>query len=152
MGLTFLAIRYRIYLPTSERYVMDTTAHIATPHQIMGEMQNKIDRLSESLDTQLIVNRSMEQNVDSLIESLMRLTESGDIEDHIAEELADIFGRTLTRTVDVRMTIVLDAQVTVPVGYDLDDLHGDLDVEINALYAADVQIEGTEVDSIEVEV
>jgi hypothetical protein len=119
---------------------------------MFGEMQNKIDRLSENLDTERVLNRSMEANVDSFIERLMNLVESGDIEDYVAEELADIFGRTLTRTVDVRMTIVLDAQVSVPVGYDLDDLHGDVDVEVNALYAADVQIEGIEVDRIDVEV
>jgi predicted nucleotidyltransferase len=132
-----------------------TSATISTPESLRGEIDklNKtIDSLSSVLDTERVLIRSMEQNVDSFIEALMRLTESGDIEDYVAEELADIFGRTLTRTVDVRMTIVLDAQVSVPVGYDLDDLHGDVDVEINPIYAADVQIEGIEVDSIEVEV
>ena len=130
---------------------MDTVFPTSTPAMI-GEMQNKIDRLSENLDTERVLNRSMEANVDSFIEALMRFAESGDIEDYVAEELADIFGRTLTRTVDVRMTIVLDAQVSVPVGYDLDDLHGDVDVEINPIYAADVQIEGIEVSTIDVEV
>jgi predicted nucleotidyltransferase len=130
---------------------MDTVFPTSTP-AMFGEMQNKIDRLSENLDTERVLNRSMEANVDSFIEALMRLTESGDIEDYVAEELADIFGRSLIRTVNVRMSIELDAQVTVPVGYNLDDLHGDVDVEINPIYAADVQIEGIEVSSIDVEV
>jgi len=144
---------------------MDTYGRITTPEtleeleaqneRLQGErsgFEQRIDSLSNALADERRRATAMEENVDSFIESLMNLVESGDIEDHIAEELADIFGRTLTRTVDVRMTIVLDAQVTVPVGYDLDDLHGDVDVEINPIYAADVQIEGIEVDSIEVEV
>jgi len=134
---------------------MDTTATISTPESLRGEIDklNKtIDSLGSVLDSERRRINGLEENVDRLIEYLMNLVESGDIEDHIAEELADIFGRTLTRTVDVRMTIVLDAEVTVPVGYDLDDLHGDVDVEVNPIYAADVQIEGIEVSTIDVEV
>ena len=89
----------------------------------------------------------MKENLDSFIERLMSLVESGEIEEDIAEELANVFGRTLTRTVDVRMNIVLDAQVTVPVGYDLDDLHGDVDVEVNAFYTSDVDRKSTRLNS-----
>ena len=141
------------FFPTSTPEMIEELQ--AQNERLQGErsgFEQRIDSLSNALADERRRATAMEQNVDSFIEALMRFAESGDIEDYVAEELADIFGRTLTRTVDVRMTIVLDAQVTVPVGYDLDDLHGDVDVEINPIYAADVQIDGIEVSTIDVEV
>ena len=143
---------------------MDTTAYISTPdrmeelqaqnERLQGErsgFENTIKALRDSLDAERRRVTSLESRIDSLIEHLVHYAEIGNIESDVAEDLAGIFDRDLTRTVDVRMTIVLDAQVSVPVGYDLDDLHGDVDVEVNPIYAADVQIEGIEVSTIDVE-
>jgi hypothetical protein len=143
---------------------MDITAYISTPdrmeelqaqnERLQGErsgFENTIKALRDSLDAERRRVTSLESRIDSLIEHLVHYAEIGNIESDVAEDLAGIFDRDLTRTVDVRMTIVLDAQVSVPVGYDLDDLHGDVDVEVNPIYAADVQIEGIEVSTIDVE-
>ena len=130
---------------------MDTVFPTSTP-AMFGEMQNKIDRLSENLDTANVLLRKADSNVDRFHERLMELVESGDIEDYVAEELADIFGRSLIRTVTVRVTAEIDIEINVPVTYDLDDLDGDLEVEITSAYSADVEIINSETSSVSVEV
>lgn len=144
---------------------MDTYGRITTPdlttkpEASYGELvdfwnkgNKTIDDLSSLLDSERSLISSLQSSVDTFIELLMQFVESDDIEGHIAEELADIFGRSLTRTITARMNITLDAEVTVPVGYDLDDLHGYLDVEVNPIYTTDIEINGIEVSNIDVEV
>jgi len=145
----------RVALPTSERYVMDTTAVIHSPESLRGEI-NKLNKTIEDLSSLLDSERSrvlsMESQIDALIEHLMHYVQIGDLEEDVAQDLAEIFGRDLVRVVSVHMNISLDAEVTVPVGYDLDDLHSYLDVEVNPIYTTDIEINGIEVSNIDVEV
>jgi hypothetical protein len=94
---------------------------------------------------------NLEAAVDGMIQRLMEHVEMGDLEHGIAEDLAGYFGRDLVRTVSVRLTVDIDAEVTIPVGYDLDDLSGDIEVDILPLYSTDIQIDTSYVSNIEVE-
>jgi sugar-specific transcriptional regulator TrmB len=126
--------------------------------EVVDQLNEQIAALNaeiadEKLGNKTLVTRitNLQSYIDSMIERLMEFVESGEIDRDVAQELAEHFGRDLVRVVPVRLTVDIDAEVTVPVGYDLDDLHGDLDVEITPAYSADVQIDSFETHGIQVE-
>jgi hypothetical protein len=94
---------------------------------------------------------NLDAAIDKMIERLMEHVEMGNVDSDVAEDLASFFGRDLVRTVNVGLTVNIDAEVTIPVGYDLDDLHGDIEVDVMALYSSDIQIEANGITNIEVQ-
>ena len=120
----------------------------AQNERLQGE-RSGFEKTIESLRNAL---NGLEYNVDKLIERIMELVESGDLEEYVAEELGSIVGRDLIRTVTVSVTAEIDIEVNVPVGYDLENLEGDLDVEITSIYLSDVDIVNSETSSLSVEV
>ena len=120
----------------------------AQNERLQGE-RSGFEKTIESLRNAL---NGLEYNVDKLIERIMELVESGDLEEYVAEELGSIVGRDLIRTVTVSVTAEIDIEVNVPVGYDLETLEGDLDVEITSIYSSDVDIVNSETSSLSVEV
>ena len=58
--------------------------------------------------------------VDSLNEYLNNLTQY-DVDDHIVESIADIFGIQLSKEYEVEMTVILRGTVNVPDGGDVDE-------------------------------
>jgi len=143
---------------------MDTYGRINTPdlttkpEASYGELvdfwnkgNKTIEDLSSVLDSERVLIRSLESQIDALIEHLMHYVQIGHLEEDVAQDLADIFGRSLIRTATVRVTADIDIEVNVPLGYDLDDLDGDLEVEVTSAYSADVEIVNSESASIQVE-
>jgi len=147
---------------------MDTYGRITTPDLDKNRMQeliaqnehlqferNKNEKtiadLGSVLDSERRLISSLQSQIDTLIEHLMHYVQIGDMEEDVAQDLADIFGRSLIRTVTVRVTADIDIEVNVPLGYDLDDLDGDLEVEVTSAYSADVEIVNSESSSIQVE-
>jgi len=150
---------------------MDTYARISTPDR-MEELQAQNERLQsersgfeetisalnteiadEQLANKTLVTRitNLQSYIDSMIERLMEFVEQDEIDNDVAQELASFFGRDLVRTVTVRVTADIDVEVTIPVGYDIDDLHGDLEVEISNTYSSDVEVQNFETQGIQVE-
>jgi sugar-specific transcriptional regulator TrmB len=150
---------------------MDTYARISTPDR-MEELQAQNERLQsersgfeetiaalnteiadEKLGNKTLVTRitNLQSYIDSMIERLMEFVEQDEIDNDVAQELASFFGRDLVRTVTVRVTADIDVEVTIPVGYDIDDLHGDLEVEISNTYSSDVEVQNFETQGIQVE-
>lgn len=122
----------------------------STPDMI-EELQKQLSNERTRTDHQSNVIIKMQSQIDSMIERLMELVESDEIDNDVAQDLASFFGRDLVRTVTVRVTADIDVEVTIPVGYDIDDLHGDLEVEVTNAYSSDVEVQGYETVGIQTE-
>jgi hypothetical protein len=150
-------------LSTNERYVMNNYPPIQTSTPAFhGEVIDQLNEQISALNTEIADHKlsniaankridSFYSQIDNMIEGLMDMVTFGKIDRDPAEELASYFGRDLVRTVTVRLTVDIDAEVTIPAGYDLDDLHGDLEVEVSPLYSADIQIDSFETHGVQVE-
>ena len=69
-----------------------------------------------------------------------------DMDESTVEEIAGIFGISLTVDYDVTITVTLSGTVTVPMGYDMDDLENDIQIRVEHGYYgnADVDIDVSE--------
>ena len=152
---------------------MDTTAYISTPDRLeelqaqnerlqaeRSGFENKIVELQEQVDT-LAKSRSsiwdtkiyLERQIESFMEGLMQFVVDGEIEEAVGEELAGYFNRDLTRKVTVYIRAEGEAEVTLPVGYDVDDIEGNLGVvlDIAGIDAIEVEYEDMSITSVEVQ-
>jgi division protein CdvB (Snf7/Vps24/ESCRT-III family) len=133
---------------------MDTTAIIHSPENFKDLVDTLRNDLADERLRLMSANTridNLDSAIDKMIERLMEHVEMGNVDSDVAEDLASFFGRDLVRTVNVRLTVEIDAEVTIPVGYDLDDLHGDIEVDVTALYSSDIQIDAENIANIEVE-
>lgn len=69
-----------------------------------------------------------------------------DMDSEHVEEIAGIFGISLTVDYDVTINVTLSGTVTVPLDYDMDDLEGDIQISVeNGYYGnSDVDIDVSE--------
>jgi division protein CdvB (Snf7/Vps24/ESCRT-III family) len=133
---------------------MDTTAVIHSPENFKDLVDTLRNQLADERLKLMSANTridNLDSAIDKMIERLVEHVEMGNVDSDVAEDLASFFGRDLVRTVNVRLTVEIDAEVTIPVGYDLDDLHGDIEVDVMALYSSDIQIDAESIANIEVE-
>jgi division protein CdvB (Snf7/Vps24/ESCRT-III family) len=133
---------------------MDTAAVIHSPENFKDLVDTLRNDLADERLRLMSANTridNLDSAIDKMIERLMEHVEMGNVDSDVAEDLASFFGRDLVRTVNVRLTVEIDAEVTIPVGYDLDDLHGDIEVDVMALYSSDIQIDANGIANIEVE-
>ena len=89
--------------------------------------------------------------VDSFMDTLARYVESDDIDNEIAEDLAECFGRELTRKIVGHIRIEGDVEIEVPVGFDLDAIGEELDIHIGQSYNSTVRIDYSDVSVVEIE-
>ena len=150
MGVGFL-------LPTNERYVMETFFPTSTPATI-EELQDKVAQLERSaeireglLSKSLENNRQHEACVDNFMERLFSYLRDCEIDESIAEELANCFGRDLVRTVNVSITIHGEMEVNLPVGLTVDDLAEELDFGPNIHYATGIEVNYVDLSTVEIE-
>lgn len=152
---------------------MDTTAtiHSSTPETI-AQLTVRITDLERALATELQKNADLERSiatekkytsshydnyknllaqVDSFIETLARYVESDDIDNEIAEDLAECFGRELTRKIVGHIRIEGDVEIEVPVGFDLDAIGEELDIHIGQAYTSTVRIDYSDISLVEIE-
>lgn len=138
---------------------MDTTAviHSSTPDAI-AQLTVKVTELERSAEIREgILSKSFEKNrlheayVDNFIETLANYVKDGDIDHEVATDLAECFGRELTRTVLVHTTMLAEMELTIPVHLDVDDLKDEFDIDIKTIYASDVTMNYYDISQIEVD-
>ena len=138
---------------------MDTSTH--TPEstvQAFDHLHTRISDLELALATEKKYSSShydnyknLQAQVDSFIETLARYVESDDIDNEIAEDLAECFGRELTRKIVGHIRIEGDVEIEVPVGFDLDAIGEELDIHIGQAYNSTVRIDYSDVSVVEIE-
>jgi len=135
---------------------MDTTAIISTPESLQAkivELQEQVDHLAKSRSSLLDTKIYLERQIESFIEGLVQFVVDGEIEESVADELAGYFNRDLTRKVTVYIRAEGEAEVTLPVGYDVDDIEGNLGVVLDmaGIDAIEVEYEDMSITSVEVQ-
>ena len=152
---------------------MDTTAviHSSTPETI-AQLTVRITDLERALATELQKNADLERSlasskqynsshydnyknllaqVDSFMETLGNYARDNDIDYEIATDLADCFGRELTRKVYGHIRIEGDVELEVPVNFDLDDIGDELDIHIGQSYTSTVRVDYSDISLVEIE-
>jgi len=126
--------------------------------EILDYVPPNVEELQKNLEDHALrllgaYNRldNLEAAIDRMIERIMEHVEMGDLEHGVAEDLASYFGRDLVREVKIRFTIDIDTEIVIPVGYDLDDLVGDIQFDLTPLHHSDIQIDSEYVSNIEIE-
>ena len=152
---------------------MDTTAYISTPDRLeelqaqnerlqaersgfenkIVELQQEVDHLAKSRSSIVDTKIYLERQIESFIEGLVQFVVDGEIEESVADELAGYFNRDLTRKVTVYIRAEGEAEVTLPVGYDVDDIEGNLGVVLDmaGIDAIEVEYEDMSITSVEVQ-
>jgi hypothetical protein len=135
---------------------MDTDT-LSTPF-VVQELNNKISQLEESaqireniLSKSLEKNRLQEAYIDTFMETLVEYIKGNDIDKEVAADLADCFGRELTRKVYGRIRIEGDVEFVIPLDLNLDNIAQELDIHIGEAYNSDVKVEYSDVSLVEVE-
>lgn len=135
---------------------MDTDT-LSTPFAVQ-ELNNRISQLEESAQVrENILSKSLEKNrlqeayIDNFMETLVEYIKGNDIDKEVAGDLADCFGRELTRKVYGRIRIEGDVEFVIPLDLDLDNIAQELDIHIGEAYTSDVKVEYSDVSLVEVE-
>ena len=135
---------------------MDTDT-LSTPF-VVQVLDDKISQLEESaqireniLSKSLEKNRLQEAYIDNFMETLVEYIKSNDLDKEVAADLADCFGRELTRKVYGRIRIEGDVEFAIPLDLDLDNIAQELDIHIGEAYTSDVKVEYSDVSLVEVE-
>jgi len=116
------------------------------------ELQQEIDNLAKSRSSIWETKTYLERQIDSFMEGLMQFVVEGEIEEAVGEELAGYFNRDLTRKVSVRIFAEGDVELVLPVGFDIDDIEGNLGVLIDAgSDVIDVEYEDMSITGVEVQ-
>ena len=155
--MTFASLRYRIILPTNERYVMETFFPTSTPavaeelQTKVAELEQKNKYLSESIERHQYTNRMHEAQIDQFMTTLFAYLRDSEIDEGVAEELASCFGRDLVRTVNVSITIHGEMEVNLPAGLTIDDLAEELDFGPNVHYATGIEVNYVDLSTVEIE-
>ena len=138
---------------------MDTSAYTAeSTIETFDVLTKRITDLESALATEKQYTSSHYDNyknllaqVDSFMETLVKYAENFDIDFEVAADLAECFGRELTRTVRGSIRIEGDVEIEVPVGFDLDAIGDELDISIGQSYTSAVRIDYSDVSVVEIE-
>ena len=136
---------------------MDTFFPTSTPATI-EKLQDKVAQLERTAETREgVLSKALENNrvyqaqIDNFIETLANYVREGDVGIEIADDLAECFGRELTRKVVGHIRIEGDIELEIPAYFDLDDIGDELDISIGQAYASAVRIDYSDVSVVEVE-
>lgn len=120
------------------------TTEVYDPIAKNVELQDKIVDLEKRLDTansnwEFSRTRIMEyvNKVESL-ETFIKDNHSFMDEDHVTA-ICEIFDIVLSQDYDVTVTVTFSGTVSVPLGYDMDNLENDLRAELSSTYGNDVE-------------
>ena len=117
----------------------------------IAELEQKNKYLSETIERHQHTNRMYEAQLEQFMNTLVTFYNNGEIEEEIAESLAECFGRDLTRTVNVSITIHGEMEVNLPPGMSIDDLAEELDFGPNVHYATGIEVNYVDLSTVEIE-
>ena len=117
----------------------------------IAELEQKNKYLSETVERHQHTNRMYEAQLDQFMNTLFSYLGNGDIDEDVAEELANCFGRDLIRTVNVSITIHGEMEVNLPHGMSIDDLAEELDFGPNVHYATGIEVNYVDLSTVEIE-
>lgn len=136
---------------------MDTFFPTSTP-AVAEELQIKIANLENQIqhdkcnfDRIIEINRLLDAQVDQFMERLFAYLRDGEVDESVAEELANCFGRDLVRTINVSIRIEGEMEVNLPFGLTIDDLAEELDFGPNVHYATGIEINYSDLSTVEIE-
>ena len=125
----------------------DTFFPTSTPAMVDEQAEKIADLQKRLIDN----NRFNEACIDTFMNTLFNYLGNGDIDEDVAEELAGCFGRDLTRTVNVSITIHGEMEVNLPHGMTVDDLAEELDFGPNVHYATGIEVNYVDLSTVEIE-
>jgi hypothetical protein len=101
------------------------------------DISNKIAAL-ESIQARMA---QMNVKVEDLRSTLGELLDNDEIESDVAEKIADIFGITMDKTVDVVVTVEFNLTINLPRTEDLDDVVNNISFSAESYYRDNSEIE-----------
>ena len=117
----------------------------------VAELEEKNKSFTKSIEHLQYTNRLHESQIEQFMTALFSYLHDGEIDDNIAEEMANYFGRDLTRTVNVSITIHGEMEVNLPHGMTIDDLAEELDFGPNVHYATGIEVNYVDLSTVEIE-
>ena len=125
----------------------DTFFPTSTPAMVDEQAEKIADLQKRLIDN----NRFNEACIDTFMNTLFAYLRDNEIDEAVAEELAGCFGRDLTRTVNVSITIHGEMEVNLPHGMSIDDLAEELDFGPNVHYATGIEVNYVDLSTVEIE-
>ena len=112
---------------------------VLSDSQVMNaiDISNKLNAL-ESIQGRM---SQMNVKVENLRETLGELLDNDEIESDVADKIADIFGISLDKTVDVLVTVEFNLTLTMPRTEDLEDVVNNLSFSAESYYRDNAEIE-----------
>jgi hypothetical protein len=126
-----------------------TAEQIQRFEEVISQQTSTIENLQRALENRAQQCRSHEQNEETLKELLIE--EHENIDEGIIDSICSIFGIELTREVYVEGVVPFSGYLTLPVGYDPDDIQGEISAEVSIGWQSDIEGD-LDVDDIEVTV
>jgi DNA-directed RNA polymerase sigma subunit (sigma70/sigma32) len=122
----------------------DNTTPLRSNHPVLSALKQELEKLTKDNKDLWQALGMMTTNVEALEDWLKEaLTISGQIEFDTAQEIAEIFGFTLTEEVEMELTFKVSATFNVPIGFDHDSLAGDFGITENPLGVAEEYLENS---------
>jgi hypothetical protein len=113
-------------------------------HPVLSALNEQVEKLTKDNKDLWQALGMMTRNVEALEDWLKEaLTISGQIEFDTAQEIAEIFGFSLTEEVEMELTFKVQATFTVPIGFDHDSLASDFGITENPLGVAEEYLENS---------
>ena len=116
-----------------------------------AELEEKNKSFTKSIENLQYTNRLHESQVEQFMTTLFAYLRDGEIDESVAEDFAECFGRDLTRTVNVSITIHGEMEVNLPHGMTIDDLAEELDFGPNVHYATGIEVNYVDLSTVEIE-
>jgi hypothetical protein len=134
-----------------EEKQMEENTNPTSNHPVLFALNNKITELTalnvqheETIKNLFEALGMMTKNVEALEDWLKEaLTITGEIEFDTAQEIAEIFGFSLTEEVEMELTFKVSATFTVPIGFDHDSLASDFGITENPLGVAEEYLDNS---------
>jgi len=125
---------------TPEVPVYDPTSLIVLSGNVV---MNAIDISNKIAALESIQGRMAQMNVkvEDLRSTLGELLDNDEIESDVAEKIADIFGITMDKTVDVLVTVEFNLTINLPRTEDLDDVVNNISFSAESYYRDNAEIE-----------
>lgn len=116
--------------------------------------KNEVDQALESATSRAAMwqrsHSTLYNRIDAASDTIKNAIIGNDIDKDTLVQIASDLQVELTREVRVKIKITASGTATVPIGFDLDDIDGEINVEFNNAYGTDTELD-IEVDDMTVD-